>query len=489
MNMIPNYLNPYPDELLYSWINRLAEANGMPVLDFVRTYLQGEHAAYKYVRADVRSVIPALYDRIPHDDFPDVMSFILNFSILTFASISMPDYLLAQYVNNSFQPYNKLNRTIHGLVRRVNICPECIKEDTDTCGEPYLHRKHQLPGVCVCEKHKTWLYRYDRRYKGGMVEYGRECDYDLNDYTEITEHPTLSDAAAYTAYACSVLDNGIVTNYTNTWRIISECIARRAGSFKDRYEEFIADYEKWEHAGLCALPERDKFFKQTQSPSGLRMDEVMPIAMFLFPDPDDLIAELKKRGSVLNKYTCPVCGYEYCTATGNAWICPRCNRDASDEEIFAMLVDILGDGEYELLSPFISMQKPVKMRHIPCGRIADFSPLRFLYRGTRCNCEKPPEGLRGSKSYRETQDTRWMEKFELYKQYVKETGTLYIPVKMEYHGVKLGEWVQRQRKLNSENRLSAYRKAELLSFEPDFFTPYVLRRRDERQKIKNDCFK
>ena len=34
MPVIPVYINPYPDELMYSWIHRLAKKNGLPITTF-----------------------------------------------------------------------------------------------------------------------------------------------------------------------------------------------------------------------------------------------------------------------------------------------------------------------------------------------------------------------------------------------------------------------------------------------------------------------
>lgn len=39
MPVIPVYRNPYPDELMYSWIHRLAKKNGLPITTFADSYL------------------------------------------------------------------------------------------------------------------------------------------------------------------------------------------------------------------------------------------------------------------------------------------------------------------------------------------------------------------------------------------------------------------------------------------------------------------
>jgi hypothetical protein len=36
-------------------------------------------------------------------------------------------------------------------------CPDCVRQDIEDVGEPIWHVAHQLPGVLVCTRHKTWL--------------------------------------------------------------------------------------------------------------------------------------------------------------------------------------------------------------------------------------------------------------------------------------------------------------------------------------------
>lgn len=39
----------------------------------------------------------------------------------------------------------------------IRICPECLTEDLERYGEPYLHRAHHLPFVNICHKHQIEL--------------------------------------------------------------------------------------------------------------------------------------------------------------------------------------------------------------------------------------------------------------------------------------------------------------------------------------------
>ncbi|WP_246168782.1 TniQ family protein [Paenibacillus antarcticus] len=36
-------------------------------------------------------------------------------------------------------------------------CAECTKGDNERCGEPYIHREHQLQGINYCPHHEIAL--------------------------------------------------------------------------------------------------------------------------------------------------------------------------------------------------------------------------------------------------------------------------------------------------------------------------------------------
>lgn len=53
------------------------------------------------------------------------------------------------------------------LNKYMMFCPKCLDENIDLYGESYWDRLHQIPGVFVCYKHKTLLYRSRELIRGG----------------------------------------------------------------------------------------------------------------------------------------------------------------------------------------------------------------------------------------------------------------------------------------------------------------------------------
>lgn len=54
MPVIPVYRNPYPDELMYSWIHRLAKKNGLPITTFADSYLNKFNSKIDSLEYDIR---------------------------------------------------------------------------------------------------------------------------------------------------------------------------------------------------------------------------------------------------------------------------------------------------------------------------------------------------------------------------------------------------------------------------------------------------
>lgn len=66
-------------------------------------------------------------------------------------------FISEKYSNNS----SSLINVSSTLKEEIVYCPECIEEDINKYGEPYLHREHYLCGADVCYKHKEPLLMYD----------------------------------------------------------------------------------------------------------------------------------------------------------------------------------------------------------------------------------------------------------------------------------------------------------------------------------------
>ena len=148
---------PLPDELLYSWVLRLAKANCMSPKTFYKTYfgennMQGTY----YIPVDIRKGFLNFYDALRTKQ--DAAELYLQMSTLGFETLSWSLRAQTQLVNVVFRPINQLYQGRHPLFSNFYMCPECIKEDIKKHGEAYIHRSHQITGVTTCHKHHCALH-------------------------------------------------------------------------------------------------------------------------------------------------------------------------------------------------------------------------------------------------------------------------------------------------------------------------------------------
>jgi Tn7-like transposition protein D/TniQ len=163
--MIEYFLDPHPDEVLYSVWARLSEC-----LRYLNRY-------------DVMRELFGTANAVPIVDLPYHLGYFLE-NLPSGHSYTL-DILIDQHtlypLYAPFLPEDRLNRlreqmisgdahSIHQLVGKLGnttntpssppwlrYCPACVEEDRAKYGECYWHRLHQVLGVEVCPKHDTFL--------------------------------------------------------------------------------------------------------------------------------------------------------------------------------------------------------------------------------------------------------------------------------------------------------------------------------------------
>src|SRR5260370_25371870 len=172
--MIESFLDPHPDEVLYSAWARLGE-------------LSRYRNQYDFMR-DLFGTANAL----PIVEMPGHLGYFLE-NLPRWHSYTL-DTLINQYtlypLYAPFLPEDRLRRLreqmisgnadfIHQLVGKLGIitssppwlryCPTCVEEDRAEYGECYWHRLHQVIGVEVCLRHATFLEESSGRTRAGYM--------------------------------------------------------------------------------------------------------------------------------------------------------------------------------------------------------------------------------------------------------------------------------------------------------------------------------
>lgn len=354
MATIPVMTKPYPDELLYSWLHRLASLNGLYFYNFMSAYAMNSQVSTKTVFPfDVRNGFDTFYKNAQLD--VDEASLYLQMSTLSYECLAMAEGVQSKVVSNVFYPFDLINTPANTFIDKANVCPDCLKEDILLYGEPYLHRAHQLSGVCKCHKHGTIL----RRYSGAL---NKACFYNLDDYVEITSASEID----YSNFAYDLLNANIRTNF----EIIK-------GVLRDNGITVTSSLNTGDLLGhLYNLCNGDVNV----------LSELLAIKEEPFNSSEYI---LQNQISILNTYCRNADKTTFVSTSYGFNVGWRNFRDfigLSEQERMKKMIQLAGNSEYELASQFESMNKVVSIEHI-CGRTSKIKPREFLYEGKRCPCE------------------------------------------------------------------------------------------------------
>ena len=354
MATIPVMTKPYPDELLYSWLHRLASLNGLYFYNFMSAYVMNSQTSAKTVFPfDIRNGFDIFYKNAQLD--VDEASLYLQMSTLSYECLAMEVGAQSKVVSNVFYPFDLINTPANTFIDKANVCPDCLKEDILLYGEPYLHRAHQLSGVCKCHKHGTIL----RRYSGAP---NKACFYNLDDYVEITSASEID----YSNFAYDLLNANIRTNF----EIIK-------GVLKDKG---IAVTSSLNTGDLL-----DHLYNLCNGDVNV-LSELLAIKEEPFNSSEYI---LQNQISILNTYCRNADKTTFVSTSYGFNVGWRNFRDfigLSEQERMKKMIQLAGNSEYELASQFESMNKVVSIEHI-CGRTSKIKPREFLYEGKRCPCE------------------------------------------------------------------------------------------------------
>lgn len=163
MVKIVNYFpKPYPDELLYSVIARFQKhfGNSSPELlkslwGNIKSPPNNHYQIDRLQKLVDNTSLGACYTARQLAFQHTLLPFYSAFSGRT-AQNKLLDTMLYGFQKKIFGHVGThLRKT--GERSNLQFCPECIKSDMETYGEPYWHRIHQAPGVLVCPWHRIKL--------------------------------------------------------------------------------------------------------------------------------------------------------------------------------------------------------------------------------------------------------------------------------------------------------------------------------------------
>lgn len=386
------------DEILYSFLMRTARANGFNntklFFDCYHLKKPGQSITYEY-RWDIYRLIEAISKKNE-----DVVKFYLKtemFSgIAPFATRELTSHRIG--VLCSRPEIKKMLTKTRPVISHLKCCPICQQEDKEKYGYWYYHRAHQMPEVTTCYKHGCKLKKF-------IGNKGNEFSVAEEDYEDCRAY---SCSEEYARWCKEVLDAGIQYSITEIRELIKyELRCKKYLPYGQK--RLIKALKKYDD--MVTADEVERFLKTDLCQKGYANIK-MYLFMLMFVFSGDVSAMIKglKADSIKYKFAaaiygeyelvsewredivelrCCTCGTRFITTPARilaGWGCPECDSKITQAALFKRLFDIAGQGEYELLSEFHSMNEPVRIRHIPCGKIYSIKPRAFLFEKSRCQC-------------------------------------------------------------------------------------------------------
>ena len=375
MSYVPVFVKPYPDELLYSWFYRMADANCLSLHTFMELLSGSPHIKAAPLGADVRHEFPALYKKLIYKS--SLKDMYLKLSTFSFEALFMSEGQQTRYINNVFRKKDALNPPVNCLFQTVKVCEECMEEDRKLYGKAYLHRSHQLSGVCTCYKHKTVL---------GACR-GKEPD--ISDY-EIMKPGNMAAANSYTQYAQSLFESGSNGNIYRFKKMIFDRLRKLGYGPADNYQSFEQDFGRSEYKEIFQGDIKDFLKVRLITAEYVTAQEIIPVMLYLYQDVNEVISTLNNNPETVLEKSCEECGNVYCTtpmAVNLGFGCPECEAKTEARERYAILVKNAGKGQYEVMEPFESLNSRMMFHHKECGCNNKMKSRSFIFEGARCRCE------------------------------------------------------------------------------------------------------
>lgn len=167
---LPVVIPPHEDELLYSYILRLAEANGFDDITlFLKFYVNDQRGmktpTIKYNSEEpLNGLVKYLHPVLnPDGSETDFLNFYLDHSMAVFYHTYGWSHTTNQIICQQFVPSSESYSSQRYFCRNrppLNFCPKCMSEDKAKYGRPYIHRIHQVPYAQICPVHNCGLLYY-----------------------------------------------------------------------------------------------------------------------------------------------------------------------------------------------------------------------------------------------------------------------------------------------------------------------------------------
>lgn len=218
---LPYQAEPFPDEIIGSWLARLRMVNGLgawwPTLEAVSS---GKRVPVALLdRSEVKGSLGRLLSslgmtRSQAELRLTTLPFWLALGAHAGGGGEQPDTGIDQGLGpvNGYTLFN----VAAGVTPTARFCPSCVRDDFHNQGWPYWHRTHQLPIVLVCHLHGSPLRDRCANCQRVIAPWSKRlvdplsptcpfCSADLAEPSRVTDHPWHANYLALARFAYEAL--------------------------------------------------------------------------------------------------------------------------------------------------------------------------------------------------------------------------------------------------------------------------------------------
>ena len=409
--IIPICMKPMEDEFLYGWLLRIADANGFsfypdPVYSFTYFYFyKGEVE----IKKEGKSVLDQIFNLDEIEKryanikcFPSV-EFIVN--NMTVFGTFMPFISKEEQAQRAMVMFRERTgsvldtKSLNRMVETLHVCPECMKDDSERCGEPYYHTWHQLPAVKMCPVHGRSLMKVKGPRKG--ILNGVELPELEKETLQFPVEFELKIARfMYDAYRGQ--------KYGNIENVI-DAVRRKMIDLGYSLKEYEKLAEDMTITGVSIGVDTGKWIKRFFKNKPISLKEKILFFTYIFENYAEFErynrleessgreyrAQIEKNYDIISssenilKVRCRSCGYVFHTlsyAVMCGFGCPECEKQLSAEQCLQKHLQCLGDGNYTLAGELHGSS--VKIRHETCGYTISKRLRIIMYGQGVCRCER-----------------------------------------------------------------------------------------------------
>lgn len=291
--MIAYFPDLYPDELVYSWFCRYYIHSGSIThkMALLELYCKRSDNPSKEFIGNIR---PEVMDRI--EDMYSLDDLVLKHTMYSQYARFIPLeqkktalYSLSHDFCDAHHLFCILPR-VEGE-QYLKFCPMCAKEDRETYGEAYWHRKHQIRNMKICVKHKCRLMESDVPAKSEQSYTFYPAENYIYDHESIPESSI--PAIQFAEFLEAVFDAPVdFAHDVPVSAILYDGMSRTKylkPSGRSRYTKRLAEEMKvfYEKLGLCSISTINQIQKVLLG-GQTEFSVVCQLAYFLGMKPEEL---------------------------------------------------------------------------------------------------------------------------------------------------------------------------------------------------------